>query len=619
MPPRGRGTTRHHALGKRPRLLAAAVCTLACVDRGLADLTNSAVCPATIESSTDYAFGKQNYKFVNVTTIDECCTACASDKSCLSFSYCTDYPCPRGHGGGRAVCGSHGCPNCHLRSGVPGTSEKCPGMASGVMPGRHPPAPPPGPGPPSPPSPPPPGPGPAPPSPPSPPPGPLPTGGVYVPASDPAIRYVGRFDHTETGASFDRNGCEIVFRTEGPVRTVTAQISQILSRRNQMTNSKPHTFLVYVDGKPINKSIAGSECTYCTFDTHGHPNATAVDYLFLSEADLAPVGSPHEIRVMKSIEPEWGAKIPSPNWLTFHGLVLNAGNKDPADAGKIAAPSAARREHRIEFIGDSITAGMCNLCTSGHPSNYTMESFALSWPTVICETIGAECSTVAISGYGLVSNCCGKTGPVKMPEVWRRTLATRPTGGRNAWNFSDWVPDALVVNLGTNDWESGPRRHGGYVEAYIELIKAAHSYYGDGLNAFLACGPSSPLSFASRPARRVLLAPQINPRSLYRCGTGTSSAACELRQEGKGPETRPKTTLRRPDEGDVLRRRARDDCQPHGRRDQGALPGPDPLPQRHVRPQVLRPPERECGCRHGQVRGGVHRGDAWLVPVSARC
>jgi hypothetical protein len=257
---------------------------------------------------------------------------------------------------------------------------------------------------------------------------------------------------------------------------------------------------VYVDGKPINKTIAGSECIYCTFDTHGHPSGAIVDYLFLSEEDLAPVGSPHEIRIMKPIEPEWGAKIPSPNWVTFHGLVLNAVNANAngkagntpkdKDTGKIAPPSKPRRQHRIEFIGDSITAGMCNLCTSGNPANYTMESFALSWPTVMCETIGAECSTVAISGYGLVSNCCDKTGPVHMPEVWKRTVATRPTGGSNAWDFSNWVPDALVVNLGTNDFME-PRHHGNYVPAYIELIKAAHGYYGDGLNAFLACGPMS--------------------------------------------------------------------------------------------------------------------------------
>ena len=41
-----------------------------------------------------------------------------------------------------------------------------------------------------------------------------------------------------------------------------------------------------------------------------------------------------------------------------------------------------------------------------------------------------------------------------------------------------------------------------------------------------------------------LLTPRINPGSLYRCGKSTLSAACALRQEGKGPEFRPKTSHR---------------------------------------------------------------------------
>jgi len=204
----------------------------------------------------------------------------------------------------------------------------------------------------------------------------------------------------------------------------------------------------------------------------------------------------HEIRVMKTTEPEWNDREPSPNWVTFHGASL--------DAGSVAAPSAQRRQRRIEFIGDSITAGYCNLCKGPGPfaaqpaeatpemdpamallgGGETQETFALSWPTVLCEMLGAECSTVAWSGLGLVKNCCG--GEIFMPEIWTRTLAT---DSEAQWDFSSWVPNALVVNLGTNDGATGTTPE--FVAGYEKLVRDARSAYGDKLHIFLACGPMS--------------------------------------------------------------------------------------------------------------------------------
>ena len=62
----------------------------------------------------------------------------------------------------------------------------------------------------------------------------------------------------------------------------------------------------------------------------------------------------HEIRVFKATEPQWVARVPAPNWVTFHGIVLNS--------GEVLPPARARPTRRLEFVGDSITAGYCNLC-----------------------------------------------------------------------------------------------------------------------------------------------------------------------------------------------------------------------------------------------------------------
>jgi len=229
--------------------------------------------------------------------------------------------------------------------------------------------------------------------------------------------------------------------------------------------------------------MSGSKCSWCTFDTTDIVNGTITEYVLVSglSADA------HEIRIMKTSEPEWNDREPSPNWVTFHGLTLDAGN--------VSAPSTPRRQRRVEFIGDSITAGYCNLCPgASRPdlgdgvvaaslgSAVGDQSFALSWPTVLCERLDAECSTVAWSGMGLVKNCCG--GQTKMPEIWKRTLATDNTTN---WDFSSWVPDALVVNLGTNDQGMSPTVD--FVRAYEKLVHDARLMYGNRVHVFLACGP----------------------------------------------------------------------------------------------------------------------------------
>merc|ERR1711957_14033 len=86
---------------------------------------------------------------------------------------------------------------------------------------------------------------------------------------------------------------------------------------------------------------------------------------------------------------------------------------------------------------------------------------------------------------GLIKNCCG--GKHYVPEVWTRTLATGPTNDANTWDFSQWTPDALVINLGTNDGDAAKTSK--FVEAYQELVLKAHRVYGKELEVFLACGP----------------------------------------------------------------------------------------------------------------------------------
>lgn len=244
----------------------------------------------------------------------------------------------------------------------------------------------------------------------------------------------------------------------------------------ELAGSQPHEFLVYVDGVPQSAPIDGSPCRGCTFDTRLARNGTVAKHRIAYKLSKGP----HEIRIFKTSEPEWSSRQPTPNWISFHGLSLDQG-------GEVLPPVQPRRKRRIEFLGDSITSGYCNLCHSGADVVERQGSYAIAWPNLVCDTLGAECHSLALAGFGVARNCCGDND-VRMPDLFTRGVAT---DSRSQWSFESWVPDVLVVHLGSNDhlWETTSDPDA-YVKQYVELVVAAGNTYGPDLNVFLGCGPT---------------------------------------------------------------------------------------------------------------------------------
>jgi hypothetical protein len=205
------------------------------------------------------------------------------------------------------------------------------------------------------------------------------------------------------------------------------------------------------------------------------------------------------VKIQKITEASWNSLTIVNNYVTFHafngeGLELVERNGEGDDVPK------------IEFLGDSITAGFCNmcetkpsLCPAGQTNCIRQESFGSSWANLISKEFNAESHTIAWSGYGMVMNCCG--GKTLMSDIYKRTLASVPspnpkdphgTTSENYWNFSSWRPDAVVINLGTNDrLNSRPNNIVSFNQTYLGLAMRAAKSYGAGTHFFLACGPMS--------------------------------------------------------------------------------------------------------------------------------
>jgi carbohydrate esterase-like protein/GDSL-like lipase/acylhydrolase family protein len=129
--------------------------------------------------------------------------------------------------------------------------------------------------------------------------------------------------------------------------------------------------------------------------------------------------------------------------------------------------------HRMEYIGDSITCGygIEGLDGSCEFSGDT-ESAYTTYAAIAARNVGAAAHIVAYSGKGVFQNYGGNQVEL-MPELWLRTLTN---SAAPAWDFTSFVPEAVVVNLGTNDFSTAIQEND-FVSAYVAFLGAIRGNY----------------------------------------------------------------------------------------------------------------------------------------------
>jgi len=146
-------------------------------------------------------------------------------------------------------------------------------------------------------------------------------------------------------------------------------------------------------------------------------------------------------------------------------------------------PTSAKK-HKIEIIGDSITCGY------GIDDEHAEHSFstatedvtkAYSYQTV--QALDADYSIVSYSGYGIISGYTDNDTKLLthlIPDYYEKWAKSegRPDGTLDplsvAWDFTQFVPDLIVVNLGTNDdsyTQHNPDRQTEFSAQYTEFLK----------------------------------------------------------------------------------------------------------------------------------------------------
>ncbi|MES1207319.1 MAG: GDSL-type esterase/lipase family protein, partial [Pseudomonadota bacterium] len=136
-----------------------------------------------------------------------------------------------------------------------------------------------------------------------------------------------------------------------------------------------------------------------------------------------------------------------------------------AGGGALVAPPPAPAR-LIEVVGDSITCGYGTLGKLSDNDCFPTESHWDTYAAVAARALGADISTIAMSGQGAYRNYGGDMNNT-LPMVHTRALTNDASP---LWDFRT-QPQAVVVNLGTNDISNGKGDPGTPFEtAYTGLL-----------------------------------------------------------------------------------------------------------------------------------------------------
>ena len=173
----------------------------------------------------------------------------------------------------------------------------------------------------------------------------------------------------------------------------------------------------------------------------------------------------HEVSLHRRTEAKVGEAV-------FYGF-------EPIPPGKLLPPSPAP-ERRIETIGDSITTGYGNE-GPGAACGYvnSQQNEYATYGAIAARNLGADHTTIAWSGKTLH----------EMKGYFDKALPQRTDGPR--WDFSQYQPQVVVVNVGTNNFALVDPGEARFVRLYHELVHTVRAAYP---KAFIVCALGSMLS-----------------------------------------------------------------------------------------------------------------------------
>ncbi len=201
------------------------------------------------------------------------------------------------------------------------------------------------------------------------------------------------------------------------------------------TAEQPVIFKIYVDGIEVKASVVGK-------------GTTAIIENLRDKM--------HKVKILRISEGSYCVSV----------LKVQIYGKNP----EFSVP-AEKKRLKLEFLGDSITAGFGVLADSSRLEYTTYEQDSTkTYAYLTAEALDAEIRTICISGEGICHSCGDMVGTTFI-KFFNRTCR-----GAEGYMPDDYVPDVFVVNGGTNDKRTHVTSEE-FTEGVIELLKDIRSKY----------------------------------------------------------------------------------------------------------------------------------------------
>jgi lysophospholipase L1-like esterase len=177
----------------------------------------------------------------------------------------------------------------------------------------------------------------------------------------------------------------------------------------------------------------------------------------------------HELEVIRTTETWLGV-------MTVEGFTLSPQTR--------MEPPSHAPERRLLFIGDSVTCGeradRGERCSGEKAATWNA---AASFGMRLGRKLGAQVHLVSYGGRGVVRDWQGKRDVLNAPQFLDRSVPEGPfdhTPPELRWDHQSYVPDGIVLSLGTNDFnlalgEFPSERE--FVDAYVLLVSKLRALY----------------------------------------------------------------------------------------------------------------------------------------------
>lgn len=126
-------------------------------------------------------------------------------------------------------------------------------------------------------------------------------------------------------------------------------------------------------------------------------------------------------------------------------------------------------DRKLLLLGDSVTCGAAIDRVKGEENGAASANPRASYGMLMARQLNAQVQLVCYGGRGLIRTWEGKTNELNLVDYYNMALPTQPAAV--PWDQRDYLPDAILVAIGTNDMTTGIPEREQYVSAYVALVR----------------------------------------------------------------------------------------------------------------------------------------------------